>query len=53
MTGSAERTPASGSGLRGLADRVAALDGTLSLESKPGHGTRVRVEIPYDHRDAR
>ena len=42
-----------GSGLRGLADRVAALDGTLTLESKPGHGTRIRVEIPYDHRDAR
>ena len=42
-----------GSGLRGLADRVAALDGTLTLESKPGHGTRVRVEIPYDHWDAR
>jgi signal transduction histidine kinase len=37
---------ASGSGLRGLADRVAALDGTLSLDSPPGHGTRLRAEIP-------
>jgi signal transduction histidine kinase len=37
---------AKGSGLRGLADRVAALDGTLSVESPPGGGTRVRVEIP-------
>jgi signal transduction histidine kinase len=35
-----------GSGLRGLADRVAALDGTLSVESPPGHGTRLHVEIP-------
>jgi signal transduction histidine kinase len=35
-----------GSGLRGLADRVAALDGTLSLESPPGRGTRLRAEIP-------
>jgi signal transduction histidine kinase len=35
-----------GSGLRGLADRVAALDGTLSVESPPGRGTRLRVEIP-------
>ena len=35
-----------GSGLRGLGDRVAALDGTLSVESPPGRGTRVRVEIP-------
>ena len=37
---------ARGSGLRGLADRVAALDGTLSVESPPGRGTRLRVEIP-------
>jgi signal transduction histidine kinase len=35
-----------GSGLRGLADRVAALDGTLSLESPPGRGTKLRAEIP-------
>jgi signal transduction histidine kinase len=35
-----------GSGLRGLADRIAALDGTLSLHSPPGRGTRVRAEIP-------
>ena len=37
---------AQGSGLRGLGDRVAALDGTLSLDSPPGHGTRLHVEIP-------
>jgi signal transduction histidine kinase len=37
---------ARGSGLRGLADRVAALDGTLSLDSPDGHGTRVHAEIP-------
>jgi signal transduction histidine kinase len=37
---------AHGSGLRGLADRVAALDGTLSLESPAGGGTRLRAEIP-------
>ena len=36
----------SGSGLRGLADRVAALDGTLSLDSPPGRGTRLRARIP-------
>jgi PAS domain S-box-containing protein len=38
--------PTGGSGLRGLADRVAALDGTLSVESPPGGGTCVRAEIP-------
>jgi signal transduction histidine kinase len=37
---------ARGSGLRGLADRVAALDGTLSLDSPRGRGTRLRAEIP-------
>jgi len=35
-----------GSGLRGLEDRVAALDGTLELDSPPGRGTRLRAQIP-------
>jgi signal transduction histidine kinase len=35
-----------GNGLRGLADRAGALDGRLSLESLPGAGTRLHVEIP-------
>jgi PAS domain S-box-containing protein len=38
--------PAIGSGLRGLADRVAALEGTLTVDSPPGGGTRVSAEIP-------
>ena len=43
-TGGADVT--AGSGLRGLEDRVAALDGRLELHSPPGGGTRLRVEIP-------
>ncbi|NUS56408.1 MAG: hypothetical protein HOV66_16365 [Streptomycetaceae bacterium] len=35
-----------GSGLRGLADRVEALDGTLTVHSPAGHGTRVLAELP-------
>jgi PAS domain S-box-containing protein len=35
-----------GTGLRGLADRVAALDGTLEVESPPGGGTRIRADLP-------
>jgi signal transduction histidine kinase len=35
-----------GSGLRGLADRVAALDGRLELHSPARHGTRLRAELP-------
>jgi PAS domain S-box-containing protein len=38
--------PALGSGLRGLADRVEALDGRLHVESGQGTGTRVRAVIP-------
>jgi signal transduction histidine kinase len=38
---------AKGTGLRGIADRVAALDGKLSVESPPGGGTRVVARIPY------
>jgi signal transduction histidine kinase len=40
-----------GSGLRGLADRVAALDGDLEIESGQG-GTVVRAEIPLLERPA-
>jgi PAS domain S-box-containing protein len=35
-----------GSGLRGLVDRVEALDGVLRVESRPGAGTKIRAEIP-------
>jgi signal transduction histidine kinase/PAS domain-containing protein len=37
---------ARGTGLRGLADRVEALEGRLDIESTPGRGTVVRAEIP-------
>jgi signal transduction histidine kinase len=36
----------SGSGLRGLADRVEALGGQFTSSSPPGRGTRLRAEIP-------
>jgi signal transduction histidine kinase len=39
-------TPENGSGLRGLTDRVEALDGRLSVVSLPGTGTTLRVEMP-------
>ncbi|GAA5086803.1 signal transduction histidine kinase [Thermocatellispora tengchongensis] len=35
-----------GSGLTGLADRVAAFDGTLTIESPPGGGTTILARIP-------
>jgi signal transduction histidine kinase len=38
--------PSMGSGLGGLADRVAAVDGAFDVESPPGDGTRLRCRIP-------
>jgi signal transduction histidine kinase len=38
--------PARGSGLRGLADRVAAIDGRLTVTSPAGGPTVVRAELP-------
>jgi signal transduction histidine kinase len=35
-----------GLGLRGMAERAARLGGHLAVESRPGEGTRVRVEVP-------
>lgn len=35
-----------GTGIRGMADRVAAVAGELTIESELGHGTRVRAVIP-------
>lgn len=40
-----------GTGLGGLADRVAAVDGRLVLESPPGGGTRVCALLPVPRRD--
>jgi signal transduction histidine kinase len=38
--------PDTGSGLRGIADRLGALDGRLEVESPAGGGTHVRAELP-------
>jgi signal transduction histidine kinase len=38
--------PTLGTGLAGLADRVAVLDGRMSLSSPPGGPTLVRMELP-------
>jgi signal transduction histidine kinase len=38
--------PQAGSGLRGLADRLAALDGTIKVASPIGGGTTISAQIP-------
>jgi signal transduction histidine kinase len=37
---------ARGSGVRGLAERLAVLEGELTLDSPPGRGTRLRARVP-------
>lgn len=39
-------TTGRGSGLRGLADRIAALGGQLTIESPAGQGTRLAAQLP-------
>jgi signal transduction histidine kinase/uncharacterized protein YhfF len=47
-------TEKGGSGLRGLADRVETLGGSLKVESPPGEGTLLEATIPLSpYRDAR
>jgi signal transduction histidine kinase len=42
----ADPAPGSGTGLAGLAERVHAVDGTFSLVSPHGSGTRVDIVLP-------
>jgi signal transduction histidine kinase len=35
-----------GSGLRNMADRLAALGGRLQIQSAPGHGTTIAGQLP-------
>jgi signal transduction histidine kinase len=51
--GAGGANPYPGSGLSGLRDRVVALDGTLTVDSPPGAGTRIRAEIPLQPGDGR
>jgi signal transduction histidine kinase len=39
---------ADGSGLVGLTDRVEALGGTILIDSPPGQGTKLEVDLPID-----
>jgi signal transduction histidine kinase len=45
-TGFDTATTRDGTGLQGMADRLAALGGTLHIRSQPGHGTTVTGRLP-------
>ncbi len=49
-TGFDQATTPMGTGIQGMADRMAALGGTLHITSTPGHGTRVTGQIPAPER---
>ncbi len=38
-------------GLAGMRERASLLDGTVSIQSGPGQGTLVEVEIPYESKE--
>ena len=40
--------PSRGSGLRGLEDRLGAIDGRLEVDSPPAGGTRLRARVPVN-----
>jgi signal transduction histidine kinase len=40
-----------GLGLLGMRERAALLGGKATIESQPGRGTRVAVEIPLEEQD--
>ena len=42
-----------GSGLQGIADRLAALGGTLDIHSQPGHGTTLSCQLPVPAHDGK
>jgi signal transduction histidine kinase len=44
--GGAKLGSGSGSGLSGLQDRVAAVGGTLTIDSPVGRGTRLEARLP-------
>jgi signal transduction histidine kinase len=46
-----DQTP-DGTGIANMRDRIAAVGGTLTVDSTPGHGTRVRGSVPAPWLDA-
>jgi signal transduction histidine kinase len=44
---------ASGVGLKGIRERVNALEGTFRLETAPGQGTRIQIELPLPQGNAK
>jgi signal transduction histidine kinase len=46
--GAVPSSPAEGTGLHGLAQRAAAVDGTLTIDSPPGGPTTITAELPCE-----
>ena len=52
-TGFDPATARQGSGLQGMADRLAALGGTFQIRSAPGHGTTLSGQLPVPTHDSK
>ncbi|HKJ39979.1 MAG TPA: sensor histidine kinase [Anaerolineales bacterium] len=48
-----ERTRRPSLGLAGMEERAALLDGTVSIQSRPGYGTEVEAVIPYRKKEVK
>lgn len=46
------RTARPSLGLAGMEERAALLDGTVSIQSRPGYGTEVEAVIPYHNKNS-
>lgn len=47
----ARKSTTSGTGLLGMRERVTLLGGYFDIQSRPGHGAQLRVEIPQENSD--
>jgi len=43
-------SPERGFGIIGMQERVSLLDGHIDIQSRPGFGTHIRIEVPYQRR---
>jgi signal transduction histidine kinase len=48
-----ERSRRPSLGLAGMEERAALLDGTVSVQSRPGYGTEVEAVIPYRKKEVK
>jgi signal transduction histidine kinase len=51
-TGMPEQLPAGTAGIGGMRERALLVGGRLTIDSRPGQGTEVRLTIPLEEEEA-